>query len=81
MICGKINSIAEYADVLRKKYIPCKSLLFVPQDEPAAAIFKIANFAKDYKMLDGKTTVYICRNHICGKPVTDIEEVLAALGS
>ncbi len=81
VVCGKSNSIAEYADVLRKKYLPCKSLLFVPQGEPAAAIFKIADFAKDYKMLDGKTTVYICRNHICGEPFTDIEEILAALGN
>jgi uncharacterized protein YyaL (SSP411 family) len=76
VICGKSSSISEYADVLRKKYLPYKSLLFMPQDKPDSAIFQIANFAKDYKMLDGKPTVYICRKHVCSKPVTDIEEAM-----
>jgi uncharacterized protein YyaL (SSP411 family) len=83
VIFGKRGSetVGEFADALRKKYLPCKSLLFVPANEPGSAIFKIADFAKDYKMLDGKTTVYICRKHVCGKPVTDIGEALAACGT
>jgi hypothetical protein len=81
VICGKWKSktVAEFADVLRRKYLPFKTLLFIPENEPDAAIFKIAKFAKDYKMQDGKTTVYVCRKHVCGKPVTDIEDALKVL--
>jgi hypothetical protein len=82
VICGKSKSknVAEFADILRRKYLPFKTLLFIPENEPDAAIFKIANFAKDYKTHDGKTTVYICKKHVCGKPVTDIGAALAVLG-
>jgi hypothetical protein len=82
VICGKREdkNVAEYANVLRKKYLPFKSLLFAPGNDPDAAIFKIADFAKDYKLLDGKTTVHVCRKHVCRKPVTDIEEALAVMG-
>lgn len=82
VICGKVKdkTAVEYADILRKKYLPFKSLLFVPGNEPDDGVFKIAKFAKDYKMADGKTTVYVCRKHVCSKPVTEIEEVLAVFG-
>ncbi len=82
VICGKRKSktVSEYANILRKKYLPCKTLLFAPENEPDAPIFKIANFAKDYKMKDGKTTIFVCKKHVCGKPATDIEEAMAAPG-
>jgi uncharacterized protein YyaL (SSP411 family) len=82
VICGKSKSktATEYANILRSKYLPFKSLLFVPENEAEASIFKIASFAKDYKMLDGKSTVYVCKKHICSKPVTDIEEALTDIG-
>ena len=81
VICGKRKgkTVAEYANVLRRKYLPFKSLLFAPENDSDAPIFKIANFAKDYKMQDGKTTVYICRKHVCGKPVADIDEAMKLL--
>jgi uncharacterized protein YyaL (SSP411 family) len=82
VICGKSKSktATEYANILRSKYLPFKSLLFVPENEAEASIYKIASFAKDCKMLDGKSTVYVCRKHVCSKPVTDIEEALTDLG-
>jgi uncharacterized protein YyaL (SSP411 family) len=82
VICGKSKSktATEYANILRSKYLPFKSLLFVPENEAEASIYKIASFAKDCKMLDGKSTVYVCRKHACSKPVTDIEEALTDLG-
>ena len=81
VICGKSKSkaVCEFADVMRRKYLPCKSLLFAPENEPDSSIFKIAKFAKDYKMPDGKTAVYICRKHVCSKPVADIDEALDLL--
>jgi uncharacterized protein YyaL (SSP411 family) len=63
-------------NLLRKTYLPFMTLIFVPEDDKKDGILKIAEFAKNYKQLDGKTTIYVCRNHACRKPVTGIVEVL-----
>ncbi|MEC1900744.1 hypothetical protein [Bacillus atrophaeus] len=41
----------------------------------------IAPFAADYRIIDGKTTVYICENFACQQPTTDIEEAIKTLSS
>jgi uncharacterized protein len=35
----------------------------------------IASFTKDYAKIDGKTTVYVCKNYNCSLPVTKIGEL------
>ena len=39
----------------------------------------IAPFAADYRIIDGKTTVYICENFACQQPTTNIEEAIQTL--
>lgn len=39
----------------------------------------IAPFAADYRIIDGKTTVYICENFACQQPTTNIEEAIHTL--
>ena len=67
---------AKFAETLRKTYQPFMTLISVPAGNKKAGILKIAEFAKDYKQVDGKTTIYVCRKHKCSQPVTDIEEAL-----
>ncbi|WP_226568359.1 hypothetical protein [Bacillus stratosphericus] len=40
---------------------------------------QLAPFAKDYKTIGGKTTVYICENYSCRQPITHIDEAMEQL--
>lgn len=59
----------------RGLFIPGKILILKQLGDNEIA--KIAKFAEPYKQIDGKTTFYLCQNHICEKPTTEVEEVLA----
>ncbi|MFZ2657688.1 MAG: glycoside hydrolase family 47 protein, partial [Victivallales bacterium] len=78
VIVGKEDDpeAAKFTETLRKKYQPFMSLIFVPAVKKKTGILKIAEFAKDYKQVDGKTTIYVCKKHKCSQPVTGIEEAL-----
>jgi hypothetical protein len=40
---------------------------------------QIAEFAKNYRMINNETTIYICENFACQQPTTDVEEVINTL--
>ncbi|MEC3672418.1 AGE family epimerase/isomerase [Bacillus safensis] len=61
---------------LRKRFMPFDIILTA---ETGNALAKLAPFAKDYKTIGGKTTVYICENYSCRQPITDIDEVMEQL--
>ncbi|WP_347343015.1 thioredoxin domain-containing protein [Bacillus safensis] len=61
---------------LQKRFVPFDIILTAETGEELA---KIAPFTKDYKTIDGKTTVYICENYSCRQPITDIDEVMEQL--
>jgi len=61
---------AKFAGEIRKAYQPFKSLML------ASGGKDLAEFAKDYKPVDGRTAIYVCRNRRCERPVTDVEEAL-----
>lgn len=62
---------------IRTRFVPNKVMLLKEVDQKDFE--NLAGFTKDMKMIDNKTTVYICRNFVCNKPITEIEEVLEIL--
>ena len=50
-------------------FIPNKVVLFNDADE----VTQISPFIKNQRPLEGKTTVYVCENHVCKLPVQDLE--------
>ena len=40
---------------------------------------EIAPFTENLEMMDGKTTIYVCRNFICEKPVNTLAELKGLL--
>jgi len=68
----------EMLNVVNEIYNPGKVVLFKdPAD--AEALAKIAPFTKEQGMLEGKATVYICRNFACEQPVNSVDELKAKL--
>lgn len=61
---------------LQKRFMPFDIILTAETGEELA---KLAPFTKDYKTIDGKTTVYICENYSCRQPITDIDEAMKQL--
>lgn len=61
---------------LQKRFMPFDIILTAETGEELA---KLAPFTKDYKTIDGKTTVYICENYSCRQPITNIDEAMEQL--
>ncbi|WP_249033918.1 hypothetical protein [Bacillus inaquosorum] len=71
-------------DPARKQIITALQKAFKPNDSILVAehpdeCTDIAPFAADYRIIDGKTTVYICENFACQQPTTNIEEAIQTL--
>ncbi|MCC9089581.1 AGE family epimerase/isomerase [Bacillus pumilus] len=61
---------------LRKRFMPFD---FILTAETGQDLAQLAPFAKDYKTIDGSTTVYICENYSCRQPITNIDEAIEQL--
>ncbi|WP_338058959.1 thioredoxin domain-containing protein [Bacillus zhangzhouensis] len=61
---------------LQKRFMPFDIILTAETGQDLA---QLAPFAKDYKAIDGKTTVYICENYSCRQPITNIDEAMEQL--
>ena len=61
-----------YGRVLNQQYLPDK-IVTAAKDMQPSPLF-------DYKeMIDNKTTVYVCYNKTCKRPVTSVEQAIAQL--
>lgn len=68
----------EMLTALRKQYTPNKVLLFKSIDDKSD-IATIAEFTKGQSSIGGKATAYVCLNHICKLPTTDLYKTLELL--
>lgn len=68
----------EMMSAFRKKYSPNKVLLFKGTGD-APGITAIAEFTKGQSSLNGKATAYVCLDHVCNLPTTDLNKALELL--
>ncbi len=68
-------------DALRRPFLPDKVVLLKTSDEGEEGIVKLAPFLKDHHQVDGKVTAYVCRDHFCSNPTTDLQTMLDLLGA
>lgn len=76
--CPSSKDTIKLLEAIRTGFAPNKVVLL--KKESQKNLEKVAGFTKDMKTIDDKTTVYICRNFVCNKPITEIEEVLKVIG-
>jgi len=62
----------KYIEIINERYLPFTTLILNNEDEKP---LEILTNLKDKKMLDNKTTVYICHNFTCGIPITEEKEL------
>ncbi len=71
----------EMLNAIREKFIPNKSLIFLPTNQSSPEIIDIAEFAKYYEKVDGKTAAYVCINQTCKPATNQINKMLELLNS
>jgi len=75
-IVGKrdLEQSNEMLKEITKKFLPSKILVFKDIDEDKE-IEELVPFTKEFKTMNGKTTVFICENYKCNLPVTEIDDL------
>ncbi len=69
----------QFLEVIYNEFLPDKVVLFKTEGE-SEEIMKISGYTTDQKSIDNETTVYVCTNFSCKKPVTKVEELKELLG-
>jgi hypothetical protein len=69
----------EMIAALRAAYMPNKVVLFRPADGDEDKVVRLAPFTQQQTTLDGRATVYVCRDYACNRPTTDIDNMLEML--
>jgi uncharacterized protein YyaL (SSP411 family) len=64
---------------IQQLYLPDTVLLFHSSGPSRDVMERLAPYIRTQTSIDGKPTVYICENFACKAPITDVDEILAAL--
>jgi len=64
---------------LRAAFVPNKVVLFRPDGEEPAEVAAVAEFTSQQRSINGKATAYVCVNHNCQLPTTDVGVMLQLL--
>ncbi len=74
VIAGNDNdpNTKKIINLVRNKFIPNKIILL--KNKISTELDNIATFTKDLKMIDGKTTLYLCRDYTCEVPVNNLSK-------
>ncbi len=78
VVTGKKESkdAKEMIETIGRAYLPTALLIFRPTDEPDAEIITLAPFTKELSGIGEKATAYICDEHACKLPTTDITKIM-----
>ncbi|MDC1067845.1 thioredoxin domain-containing protein [Candidatus Kapabacteria bacterium] len=76
VIIGNDNLSKKMINELNKHYLPNMVLVYKENDESNSKISEIAEYSELMYMINGKSTVYVCKNFTCENPTNDIEKML-----
>lgn len=74
------ENIDEIINAVYERFIPNKVILLRPETGTAADdVVNISPFVEYQLPMGGQTTIYLCENHICKLPVSDLEKFQSLL--
>ena len=65
--------------VARAGFHPHRLVVHVNSSDPESPLFKIAPHFKEYPMVGGAPTAYVCQNFVCEAPTTNVDDLVAQL--
>ena len=68
-------------DALARPFLPNKVVLLRRPGEDGDGTVALAPFVEGHHQVDGKATAYVCRDHLCRNPTTDVQTMLDLLGA
>jgi uncharacterized protein YyaL (SSP411 family) len=71
------NHREQIAQQINRKFLPHKAVVWRHQGD--RNLFSLLPLVRDQQPLEGKTTLYICRQGVCERPLTDIDEIVEAI--
>jgi len=66
-------------ETIHAHFLPNEVLLLRPSGQAGEEITAVAPFVKELQSADDQPVVYICENHSCRSPITEVEPLKAAL--
>lgn len=76
VIIGNDNLSQKMLNAINRNYIPNMVLVYKENDEKNSKISEIADYTAMMYQINGKSTVYVCRNFTCENPTNDIGKML-----
>jgi uncharacterized protein len=73
------DELMKMFQAVNSRFIPNHVALFRPSDGDSLAIDNLSEFVESHVAIDGKATAYVCENHACKAPFTDVQEFRAFL--
>ena len=71
---AKDTTVAQISSLIYSNFLPHKILLLrSPHENDPIASF--ASWTKNYDLIAGKPAVYVCENHTCNLPVTELKKL------
>jgi len=64
---------------LRTRFLPNKVVLLNPSEQKSSKIAQLAEFTRSQSSIGGAATAYVCLNHNCNLPTTDMNKMLELL--
>ncbi|MCB0752487.1 MAG: thioredoxin domain-containing protein, partial [Ignavibacteriae bacterium] len=82
LVGNKENDLTkEMLKIINDNLLPNKVVMLLDKsNEVSEDLIKSAPFLKDYEMIDGKTSAYVCKNYVCSLPTNDLEKLKSLLG-
>lgn len=68
---------AELEEAIFESFIPHKAVIWRKEEDDY--LFSILPHLRENPPLEGKTTLYICTNRVCNKPLNNLEDMKAAI--
>lgn len=69
----------ELTEYIHHRFLPHKAVIY--RREGDEQLFKQISYIKDQRPIDNQTTLYICYQGVCKKPLNDLDEMLAEIKS
>ena len=66
-------------EALMTQFMPNKIVLLRPSEQESPDIIHLAEFTRYQSSIEGKATAYVCLNHSCEFPTTDITKMMGLL--
>lgn len=73
----KEEGLEKLHQLLYSEFIPHKAVVW--RREKDKALFRLLPFIKEQSSIDGKTTLYLCHEGVCQKPINDMDAIEKAI--